>query len=59
MKSVCIWSYSGPHFPASEYSVRMWENTDGNNFKYGHFLRSDIARDHYNCQRKGHYIRTI
>ena len=25
----------------SPYSVRMWENTDQNNSKYGHFLRSD------------------
>ena len=25
----------------SPYSVRMRENTDQNNFEYGHFLRSD------------------
>ena len=25
----------------SPYSVRMWENTDQNNSKYGHFLRSE------------------
>ena len=24
----------------SPYSVRMWENADQNNSKYGHFLRS-------------------
>ena len=34
VKSVRIRSYSGP------YSVRMRENTDRNNSKYGHFLRS-------------------
>ena len=34
MKSVRIWSYSGPHFPA------FGLNTDQNNYEYGHFLRS-------------------
>ena len=34
VKSAHIRSYSGP------YSVRMQENTDQNNSKYGHFLRS-------------------
>ena len=50
VKSVGIQSYSGPHFPLfgricirsiSPYSVRMWENTDQNNSKYGHFLCND------------------
>ena len=36
MKSVRIWSYSGP------YSVRLWENTVQNNFEYGYFLRSVV-----------------
>ena len=50
VKSVRIRSYSGPYFPAfrlktdilciSPYSVRMQENTDQNNFEYGHFSRS-------------------
>ena len=43
IKSVRIRSYSGPHFPAfglSPYSVRLQENTDQNNSKYGHFLCS-------------------
>ena len=35
VKSVHIWSYSGP------YSVRMRENTDQDNSKYGHISRSD------------------
>ena len=30
----------------SSYSVRMLENTDQNNFEYGHFLHSVV----YNCQ---------
>ena len=34
VKSVRIWSYSGP------YSVRMWESADQNNAEYGHFLCS-------------------
>ena len=33
VKSVRIWSYSG------QYSVRIRESTDQNNFEYGHFLR--------------------
>ena len=47
VKSVRIRSYSGPHFPASDwyweirsislYSVRTRENADQNNSKYGHF----------------------
>ena len=39
VKSVRIWSYSGPRFSISPHSVRMWENTN-DNFKHGHFLRS-------------------
>ena len=40
VKSVRIWSYSGPHFPAfwlntNLYSVRMRENVDQNNSDYG------------------------
>ena len=35
VKSIRIPSYSGP------YSVRMRENTDQNNSKYEHFLRSE------------------
>ena len=38
-KIVRIWSYSGPHFSISPYSIRMWENTDDNS-EHGHFLRS-------------------
>ena len=34
VKSVPIRSYSGP------YSVRIGENTDQNNFEYGHFSRT-------------------
>ena len=34
VKSVRIWSYSGP------YSVRMRENTDQNNSEYGQVSRS-------------------
>ena len=34
LKSVRIWSYSGPH------SVQMWEKTDQNNSKYGQLSRS-------------------
>ena len=41
VKSVRIRSYSGP------YSVRMRENTDQNNSKYGHFLRSDMSQKPY------------
>ena len=33
LKSVFIWSYSGP------YSIRMRENMDWSNSKYGHFSR--------------------
>ena len=50
VRSVRILNYSGPCFPAFglnmeryglPYSVRMQENTDQNNSKYGHFSRSD------------------
>ena len=47
VESVCIRSYSSPHFPAlglnterygvSPYSVRRRENADQNNSEYGHF----------------------
>ena len=53
VKSVRIWSYSGPHFPAfgltlriSPYSVQMQENVDQNNSKYGHFLRNVFVIGH-------------
>ena len=36
VKSVRIRSYSSPYFPA------FGLNTDQNNSKYGHFLRSDV-----------------
>ena len=48
VKSVRIRRYSGPHFPTfglnsiSLYSIRMRENADQNNSKYGHFLRGDL-----------------
>ena len=50
VKSVRIWSYSGPYFPAfglntergAECGVRMRENTDQNNSEYGHSLRSEL-----------------
>ena len=49
VKSVYIWSYSGPHFPAfglntERYGVQMRKNVDKNNSKYGHFLRSECLR---------------
>ena len=47
VKSVCIRSYSGPHFPAFglnteryRVSLRMRENADQNNSEYRHFSRS-------------------
>ena len=43
IKSVRIWSHSGPHFPAfgfSPYSVQMQEKADQNNSEYEHFLCS-------------------
>ena len=57
VKSVRIWSYSGPYFPAfgqnteryggiSPYSVQIRENTD-QNFEYGHFSRSVFFIDFY------------
>ena len=50
VKSACIWSYSGPHFPVfrlnmesiSPYSIRIRENANQNNSEYGHFLRIGI-----------------
>ena len=54
VKSVCIRSYSGSHFPAfglntekysvSSHSVQIQEYTDQNIFEYGHFLRSVLGR---------------
>ena len=49
VKKVRIWSYSGPHFrieyreirSISPNSVRMRENADQSNPKYGHFSHSD------------------
>ena len=42
VKSVCIRSYSGPHFPACRLNkVRMRENVDQNNSEYGHFSRNE------------------
>ena len=52
IKSIRIWSYSGPYFPVfrlntmryevSLYSVQMRENADQINSQYGHFLRSEV-----------------
>ena len=42
--SVRIRSFSGPYFPAfgmNTDAIRIWENADQKNSKYGHFLRSD------------------
>ena len=39
MKSIRIWSYSGPHFPA------FGLNADYNNSEYEHFLRSDVLQE--------------
>ena len=54
VKRVHIRSFSGPLFPAfglnteryevSVYSVRIRENTDQKNSKYGHFSRSYYIR---------------
>ena len=43
LKSVRIRSFSGP------YSVRMRENADQKNSKYGHFSRSAAWADHIIC----------
>ena len=51
VKSVHIRNFSSPYFPAfglntefqiSQYLVRMLENTDQKNSKYGHFSGSDL-----------------
>ena len=51
VKSVRIWSYSGPHFsrifPCASLHIqsecgKMQENGDQNNSEYGNFLRSEI-----------------
>ena len=44
VKNVRVGSYSGPHFSAFELNtdlVRMRENADQNNSKWGYFLRSE------------------
>ena len=35
-----LWTECGEILRISPYLVQMWENTDQNNSKYGHFLRS-------------------
>ena len=44
VKSACIWSFSGLHFPAfrlnTEHSVQMQENTDQQNSYSGKFSRN-------------------
>ena len=37
-----LWTEYGEILRISQYSVRMWENTNQNNSKYGHFLRSVV-----------------
>ena len=37
VKSIRIWSYSSPYFPA------LTLNTDQNNSEYGHILRSELV----------------
>ena len=49
VKGVRIWSYFGPYFPAfglSSERYEMRENTDQNNSKYEHLLRSVL---HHVC----------
>ena len=49
LKKICMWSYSGPHFPVFGLNterkcgilVRMRENADQNNSEYGHFSPSE------------------
>ena len=43
VKSVRIWSYSGPYFPAFE----LRENMDQNNSEYGHFSRGDSFQNKF------------
>ena len=55
VKSVRIWSYSGPYFnefglSISPYSVRMRENTDQNNSEYGYYLHSDREYPDFDVQ---------
>ena len=61
VKSVRIRSYSGPHFPAFGLNapVRMRENANQNNSKYGHFLRSDIVLKHLTVFLKGYNSQTL
>ena len=39
----CIWTKYGEILHISPYSVRVWENTDGNNSEYGQFLHSEFV----------------
>ena len=52
VKSVRIWSFSGPYFHVSlrisTYSVQMREKTDQKNSKYGHFSRRVYISEAYN-----------
>ena len=60
LKIVRIRDFSGSHFPIcglfteryciSPYSVRMWENTDQKNSRYGHFLRSALLQSVYRAK---------
>ena len=50
LKIICIWRFSGPHFPAFELNterffvfIRMRENTDQKNSEYAHLLHSVIC----------------
>ena len=62
VKSVCIWSFSGPYFPTfrqnsiSPYSVRMRENADQKNSEYEHLLRSVIHMDTAVCNGTPHCV---
>ena len=48
VKSIRIWSYSGPYHPAFGLNTERYvsllirENTDQNNSKYRHFSRSGL-----------------
>ena len=46
VKSVCIWSFSGP------YSVTMMENTDQKNTEYGHFPRYIRSNVYWSVPKK-------
>ena len=57
MKSVRIWSFSGPCFLAfrlnTEYLARMQESTDLKNSEYRHFSRSEKRRKKLKEANKG------